>query len=126
MTLSEWYVQGGTSYMHPITLVFIANLAIIGVVTYHRVKKKEANRKLMEAGKQLGLLSLALGLFGTIVGFFQMFGAIADAQDPIPFNVIMGGAKVALITLLYGLIVFCLSQLAYIILKLVNRQSPAQ
>lgn len=126
MSLSEWYISGGTLYMHPITLVFIFNLVLIGIVILQLGQKKAANIKLIEAGKQLGLLSLALGIFGTIAGFFQMFGAIANAQDPIPLNVIMGGAKVALITFYYGLITFCISLLAYIILKLARPQSPEQ
>jgi MotA/TolQ/ExbB proton channel family len=118
MSLSEWYISGGVEYMNPITLVFIVNLILIGVVIFQLIQKKEVSMKLIEAGKQLGLLSLALGLFGTIAGFFQMFGAIAEMKDTLPLAVIMGGAKVALITTYYGLITFCISLVAYIMLKL--------
>lgn len=122
MSLSELYVSGGTPYMHPITIVFIANLILVIITVLQIIQKKKVNPKVIEAGKHVGALALALGIFGTISGFFQMFGALEETKDTIPFNVIMGGTKVALITALYGLIAFCISQLAYILLKLTARQ----
>jgi hypothetical protein len=123
MSLSELYVSGGALYMHPITLVFIANLVLIIITILQIVQKKNVNQKLIEMGKQLGGLALALGVFSTVVGLFQAFDALENSKDIIPFQVIMGGLKVALITALYGLIVFCISQLVYIILKLITRQA---
>lgn len=106
--------------MHPITLVFIITMAIIAFNVLRIIQKRPVQTIWIEAVKQLGGLGLALGVFGTIVGFFQMFGALEETKEPIPFQIIMGGTKVALITTIYGLVTFCISIFSYIILKLVS------
>ncbi len=118
MSLSELYVSGGASYMHPISLVFIITLGIIVFIIYRILVKKPVHPKWIEAVKQLGGLGLALGVFGTLVGFFQMFGALEETKELLPFQMIMGGTKVALINVLYGLLTFCFSLVAYILIKL--------
>ncbi len=123
MSLSELYIAGGVEYMHAVSLPFIINLVLIVLVIFQLAQKKEVNEKWVEAGKQLGTLALALGVFGTTVGLFQAFDALENSKDVIPFQVIMGGLKVAIITLLYGLIAFCISLTAYIILKLLSHQA---
>ena len=89
------------------------------------IQKKQFNPKWLEAIKQLGGLAAAFGTWGTLMGLLFAFDALEAMEVMIPLQVIMGGLKVALITVLYGLIIFCLSLLAYIILKLVSRNSPA-
>ncbi len=121
-TLSELYSAGGVPFMHAVSIPFIANLVLIVITVLQIVQKKNVNQKLIEIGKQLGGLSLALGVFGTVMGLFQAFDALENSKDVIPFQVIMGGLKVAIITLLYGLIAYCISLVAYIILKLSVRQ----
>lgn len=118
-TLSELYNSGGTIWMHPITLLFIINIAIFIYVLFSLSQKKQFNSNWLSAIKQIAGLAVAWGTFSTLAGLFQAFDALENSKDIIPFQVIMGGLKVALITALYGLLVFCISQLAYIILKLV-------
>lgn len=122
MSLSDLYIAGGIEYMHAVSIPFIANLALIIISVLQIVQKKNVNQKLIETGKQLGGLALALGVFGTVIGLFQAFDALENSTDIIPFQVIMGGLKVAIITTLYGLIAYCISLLSYIILKLSVRQ----
>jgi biopolymer transport protein ExbB/TolQ len=74
----------------------------------------------LEALKHVGGFAVAAGAFGTLTGLFQAFGALEEAKDVIPFNVICGGMKVALITVLYGLIVYMISMLFYISLTLLK------
>jgi flagellar motor component MotA len=121
-TLSELYAWGGAIWMHPITLLLIINIAIFIYVLFSLSQKKQFNSNWLSAIKQIAGLAVAWGTFSTLAGLFQAFDALENSQDIIPFQVIMGGLKVALITALYGLLVFCISQLAYIILKLIARQ----
>jgi hypothetical protein len=121
----DLYVSGGILYMTPITIVFIINLVVIGFVAYHQLQKKPISLKWAEGIKQLGALALALGALGTMIGFFQMFGALEQIKETLPLNVISGGVNAAIINLLYGLIVFCLSLLAYIILTLTEKKTGA-
>ena len=76
------------------------------------------NPKWMEAIKHVGGFAAAVGTFGTLMGLFMAFNALEHSEQVIPFQVIMGGLKVALINVLYGLIVFLISMVCYIVLKL--------
>lgn len=118
----DLYVSGGVMYMHPITLVFIINLIVITYIALKRLQGKAISPKWVEGIKQLGLLGLVLGALGTMIGFFQMFGALEEMKETLPLSVISGGVNAAIINLLYGLIVFCSSLLAYIILKLTDKE----
>ena len=122
-TLSELYSWGGAPFMHPLTLFLIANSCLVIYVVVLRIQKKQNHLTLIEAIKQIGGLALAWGTFSTIAGFFQAFEALEEIKEMLPFQVIMGGMKVALITVLYGFIIFILSMLAYIIFKLTNKNS---
>jgi flagellar motor component MotA len=77
--------------MHAISIPFIGNLILIVITIFQIIQKKTVNQKLIEMGKQLGGLALALGVIGTVVGLFQAFDALESSQDIIPFPVIMGG-----------------------------------
>jgi hypothetical protein len=115
------YLAGGVEFMHPITLLLILNMAIAGYVIYSRTSGKTINPNWIEVIKQVGGFALAVGTFGTLAGLFLAFNALEQSEQLIPFQVIMGGLKVSLITVLYGLIVFFISMIAYIILKLKQR-----
>src|SRR5687767_13433339 len=117
-TLIDTYVAGGVEYMHPLTLLFLLNLGILGYFVFLRLKGEVRPMKWIEAIKQISGVALAFGTFGTLAGFFQAFDALEHMETVVPFQVIMGGLKVALINILYGLIIFLISMLLYIILKL--------
>lgn len=114
----DTYIAGGIVYMHPVTILFIVNIAIIGYIIYSRTSSRMINPKWMEAIKHVGGFAAAVGTFGTLMGLFMAFNALEHSEQVIPFQVIMGGLKVALINVLYGLIVFLISMVCYIVLKL--------
>jgi drug/metabolite transporter (DMT)-like permease len=117
-SLIDTYIAGGVEYMHPLTLLFLCNLGILGYFIFLRTKGRVRPIKWIEAIKHISGVALAFGTFGTLVGFFQAFNALEHMDTVLPFQVIMGGLKVALINILYGLIVFFISMVIYIILKL--------
>lgn len=121
MSLSELYVQGGAPFMHPITLVFLANLIVIILIIMRLIQKKQIHSKWIEAIKQLGGLASVLGAFGTIIGFYYAFSSLEAMTETLPLNIISGGVKVALITVLYGLIVHIISLSAYILINFFGR-----
>jgi len=116
--LIDTYIAGGPSYMHPITMLLLFNLVVISYIIARRLKKNSIDGKWIEAVKHVGGLAIAFGTFGTLWGLFLAFDALEASKEIIPFPVIMGGLKVALINILYGLIVFFISMLAYVALKL--------
>lgn len=112
------YLAGGVQFMHPITILLVINLAIVGYVIYSRTISRAINPIWIEGIKHVGGFAAAFGTFGTLVGLFMAFNAIERSEQVIPFQVIMGGLKVALINVLYGLIVFLISMICYVVLRL--------
>jgi len=104
--------------MHPITLLFLFNLGVITYVIVNHLKKKSIDKKWIETIKHVGGLALAVGTIGTLIGLFFAFDALEASKELIPFQVIMGGLKVALINILYGLFIFFISMIVYVSMKL--------
>ena len=119
------HIEGGMPFMFPLSLLFVINIGIFIYVLLAIIQKKQFNTKWLEAIKQIGGLAAAWGTWSTIFGLFQAFDAIEASPDVIPFPVICGGLKVASLTVLYGLIIFCLSLLSYIILKLSSNHATS-
>ena len=122
MSLSDFYVSGGVEYMHVMTFILLLNMALIIYVAFFNAQKKVIHDKWIETIKQLGGFALAWGAFSTLVGLFQAFDSLASMKEVVPFQVIMGGLKVALITVLYGFCVFHFSIFAVIILRLTRKE----
>ena len=66
--------------------------------------------------KEIGLFALAFGFFGTILGLLQAFDAISSS-GPLPQQVLCAGLKVALITTIYGIIIYLVSLVVRVIQK---------
>ena len=68
--------------------------------------------------KEIGVLALAFGILGTILGVMQAADYIrATADASFSSNVIWGGIKVALIPTAYGIIVYIVSLVLRVIKK---------
>ncbi|HNP78312.1 MAG: MotA/TolQ/ExbB proton channel family protein [Cyclobacteriaceae bacterium] len=125
MSISEFHLTGGIVFMVPITLMFVILLGIAAFVVLSQLQKKTIGDYWLESIKQIGGLAAVWGTWSTLIGLFQAFGALEAAKDVIPFPVICGGMKVALITVLYGLAVYCVALFLYIIIKLSRLGSKA-
>ena len=79
--------------------------------------------------RNIGLISLACGFLFGAMGLYQMYGvlqesyrAFNEAGDISPSNlmppaVIYGGYKCVLVPIIYGIIIFIVSQIAYLCQK---------
>lgn len=63
--------------------------------------------------KELGLLALAVGILGQLIGLYQAFSVLEGFEEamgePAGEGLIAGGLKVSLTTTLYGLLIYILS-----------------
>jgi len=121
--LIDLHLDGGPIFMIPLSLMLIV---IIGLVIYSilgLVQKKSLVTKYVEAIKQIGAMAAVFGALSTLIGLMQAFNYLENSTEVTPFQVIMGGMKVAIVTALYGLFIFFVSMLAYIILKLTAKNS---
>lgn len=112
------HVEGGINFMMPLTLLLLANLGIIIFVAVSAARKTQVNPNWLELIRQIGGLAFIWGTFSTLVGFYAAFRDLSQMTETLPFNVIMGGLKVALITVIYGSIIFVISLAAFILLKI--------
>lgn len=78
--------------------------------------------KLQEWVKEIGILALATGILGQIIGLYAAFEAIEAAADISP-AMLAGGLKVSLITTIYGLLIFVISLLIRLATKPRIRQN---
>ncbi len=122
-SISEFHNDGGTIFMYPLSFMLLLNTAIIIYLILRIAQKKQLAPKYVEAVKQIGVLAAVFGALSTVIGLFQAFGALSRGTEVWPFQVIMGGMRVALITALYGLLIYCLSLFAYILLQLTSTKS---
>ena len=117
MNIIDFHLTGGLPFMAILTITL---MAMLGLIVYSFVQKESLHPKWIEAIKQLGGFALAWGAFSTLVGFYAAFSDLSAMTETLPFNVIMGGIKVALITTLYGFGIFLFSQLALLVLRLMK------
>jgi len=126
--LHEFYIkhlEGGPSFMFPLAILFFTNIGLVLYSAFILIQKKSLPSKYLEAIKLIGILAAVFGSLGTMVGLTEAFDALEGIKEMVPFQVIMGGMKVALLTVVYGLFIFCLSMLSYIILKLLAKNPVA-
>ena len=101
-SVSQFFVEGGVPGMIVLTLFLIALLL--------------AAWKAPGWVREIGLGALVTSVFWTLLGLYQMFGAIQMMGD-VRFPVICGGLRIAMISTFYGLIIYFISLLIRIIQK---------
>ena len=111
------HIEGDVAYMVPLSTMLIANLVLIGYALYKRYGKHTDTDKYFQLIHHVSLLALVWGVLSTSLGLFQAFGSLAQMEETLPLNVIMGGLRVAMITAIYGMIIFVISRLGLMFLK---------
>ena len=119
----EIHLEGGMPFMAPLSFIFLIIIGLIAFAVLSAIQKKRINEMILEFIRQLGGLALAFGTFGTIVGLYFAFKSLSEMKETLPLNVIMGGLKVGLITVIYGLVIFLISLVAFIGLQALNKNS---
>jgi hypothetical protein len=117
----DFTVIGGVMFMAVLNVLFVANMGLILYLVVRIFLNLPVNERLLETVKQVGGLAAAWGAWSTVIGLFFAFGAIETAKEMIPVQVIFGGLKVGVITVLHGLIIFCHALFAYIGLNLTRQ-----
>lgn len=89
------FYEGGPLFMGLLTL-------LLGGIVYAAFKHKSSI-------KLLGLLALSLGIFGQLIGIFQMYEGIVAMGGEISQTMLAGGLRVSSITTIYGLLIYITS-----------------
>lgn len=99
----QYFIEGGAAGMGAITLLFVFMLF--------------AAWKFPAWVKEIGLAALVVGILWTLAGVYQVFGILLrDGNEISPF-ISFGGFRVAMISTIYGLIVYLISLVIRVIQK---------
>ena len=100
----DYFYMGGPLFMGMLTLIFI-------VLVVAAVLKKDV--------KEIGLLALALGILGQLIGLMGAFEGI-EAMGGVSQSILVGGLKVSSITSIYGLLIYIVSLIVQVAKRFLN------
>lgn len=113
--MTSLFYEGGI-FMGILTILL---LIIIAMAVYQFVQISKNNyehattfRHHLSRIKSLGLFALVVGIFGQLLGLYQVFSFIGQVGSISP-AILAGGLKVSTIPTLYGMIIFLLSWLIW-------------
>ncbi|CAI8158371.1 MAG: Uncharacterised protein [Flavobacteriales bacterium UBA4585] len=95
----DYFYMGGPLFMGMLTLIFIA--LIVAAV-------------LKKGVKEIGLLALAMGFLGQLIGLMGAFEGI-EAMGGVSQSMLAGGLKVSSITSIYGLLIYIISLIVQVV-----------
>ena len=99
MVMLDYFYMGGPLFMGMLTLIFIA--LIVAAV-------------LKKGVKEIGLLALAMGFLGQLIGLMGAFEGI-EAMGGVSQSMLAGGLKVSSITSIYGLLIYIISLIVQVV-----------
>ena len=106
------FMEGGPLFMSILSFLFLSIL-----VSFFFVKNK--NIVIL-----LGILTLIIGFFFTLIGMIGAFDSMEAAGDISP-SLVAGGIKVSMITFVYSLLIFIVSVVLRIISLLIKKNNKA-
>lgn len=108
--------EGGPLFMYTTLFILIIILALLirGFI------KPEARPKTITLVSSLSLFVLVWGFLGQMLGLISAFDAIQAAGDISP-AILAGGLKVAILSPLFGMIVFLIARIGIIILNVLKK-----
>ena len=101
----DLFMMGGPLFMGILTVVFL--LMIVAAVRN-------------SGEKESGLLALAVGFLGQLIGLFGAFEGI-EQMGGVSQAMLAGGLKVSSITSIYGLLIYIVSLLIQIVKKFTGK-----
>lgn len=102
----DLFNMGGPLFM---SLISIAHISLFVAIVLHI-----QGRNVLNLIKEAGLLALALGVLGQLIGLFEAFKAI-EQMGGVSAAMLAGGLKVSSITTIYGLMGYILSKVYLLI-----------
>ncbi len=108
--------EGGPLFMYTTLLVLIAVIVLL----VKAFRNRENNEKTIVLIKHLSLFVLVWGFLGQMIGLIGAFDAI-QVQGNVAPAVLAGGIKVAILSPLFGMVVFLIARLGIIILTFVKK-----
>ena len=107
--------MGGVLFMSLLSI----ELLVMTIFVIKSFLAKEDKQKHVDTAKSVGLLALVTGVLGQLIGLYDALKAI-EVMGQVSPAMLAGGIKVSMITTLYGLLIYVISLLSYIGIKILK------
>jgi len=112
------FYMGGPLFMGILTAILIIMIAwavyhFLPVLTGKEINFSSTKSKLKHI-KTIGTFALITGILGQLIGLYQAFGIVEKMGD-VSQSLLAGGLKVSTIPTLYGIFIFILSLILWIV-----------
>lgn len=119
--MKDLFYMGGPLFMGILTILFVLMLAYSAISIISIINKGGDDslnvRSRLAHIKSIGLFSLITGILGQLIGLYAAFAAIEKVMDISP-AILAGGLKVSMITTMYGMLIYLISILIWVVLDL--------
>jgi hypothetical protein len=109
--------EGGPLFMYTTLILLIVIIALL----IRGFLKKEARQQTITLVSSISLFVLVWGFLGQMIGLITAFDAIEAAGDISP-SMLAGGLKIAILSPLFGMVVFLIARIGIIILNLLKKE----
>jgi len=117
-SLGELYYRGGPGFMGVLSILLVVMVAWI---VYHFIVAYSGKKLSLETalrklgyGRSIGLFALVAGFLGQLIGLSMAMSVVAKAGGISP-GVLAGGIGVSMICPIYGILIYLLSLLLWLI-----------
>jgi len=108
--------EGGPVFMYISLILLIVIIALL----IRAFLKPAARQKTITVVSSISLFVLVWGFLGQMIGLITAFDAIEAAGDISP-SMLAGGLKIAILSPLFGMVVFLIARIGIIILNLLKK-----
>ena len=119
-TLFNRFLEGGALFMSLILFCLLISIYFTAKSVLNIKNNIEVSRKMLKHINDTAVLALALGVMSAFIGLISAFDVL-EASGGAEAAIIAGGLKIALLSPLFGLFTFCISKLAILILRIIQK-----
>ena len=119
-TLFNRFLEGGALFMSLILFCLLISIYFTAKSVLNIKNNIEVSRKMLKHINDTSVLALALGVMSAFIGLISAFDVLEASGGAEP-AIIAGGLKIALLSPLFGLFTFCISKLAILILRIIQK-----
>ena len=119
-TLFNRFLEGGALFMSLILFCLLISIYFTAKSVLNIKNNIEVSRKMLKHINDTAVLALALGVMSAFIGLISAFDVLEASGGAEP-AIIAGGLKIALLSPLFGLFTFCISKLAILILRVIQK-----
>lgn len=115
----DLFYQGGPLFMGILTVLLFIVILLSVYFLYLIIKKEykslDMTLKNLTLIKTIGNYALVSGILGQLIGLYSAFTQIEAAREVSP-AIIFGGLRISMITTIYGIVIFLISYLFWVVL----------